>query len=437
MTTYTASSWLDSPAPLRLRNLASNHLFGRVASSSSSPFDQAAFLSNPAMDIMKSHDSHPDFAHLILLVFQAVLEVVIVSAPGYVVARMGILDSKGQKMMADLNIRIFTPCLIFSKLAGQLDADRLQDLVIIPLIFIAQTLVSYLCALATSKVFGFEKRPRNFVIAMGVFGNSNSLPISLVFSLSKTLKGLHWDKIPGDNDAEVAARGILYLLIFQQLGQMLRWTWGYSVLLAPPQPPFEAEDSDDEQLSIHEADESDRILEGGRGAKPAKHSPTDSDYGSGPSTGSVSSSSSVSAVDFKVGPPELLATPTNGNISVDSEPRQRSTARTNLFPTYSSLASARQEDIPAGVKGWPIRVKRFAARTARSCNNTLSTFSHNLFRRFPTPVQRVLSFVGRVVRKFALAVWAQLNPPLMSMIISLIVATVPALKRLFFTPGTF
>ncbi|KAK4927855.1 hypothetical protein LTR66_016262, partial [Elasticomyces elasticus] len=268
MTTYTASSWLDSPAPLRLRNLASNHLFGRVASSSLSPFDQAAFLSNPAMDIMKSHDSHPDFAHLILLVFQAVLEVVIVSAPGYVVARMGILDSKGQKMMADLNIRIFTPCLIFSKLAGQLDADRLQDLVIIPLIFIAQTLVSYLCALATSKVFGFEKRPRNFVIAMGVFGNSNSLPISLVFSLSKTLKGLHWDKIPGDNDAEVAARGILYLLIFQQLGQMLRWTWGYSVLLAPPQPPFEVEDSDDEQLSIHEADESDRILEGGRGAKP-------------------------------------------------------------------------------------------------------------------------------------------------------------------------
>src|SRR6266487_5690829 len=66
-----------------------------------------------------------------------------------------------------------------------------------------------------------------------VFGNSNSLPISLVISLSQTLKGLHWDKIPGDNDEEVAARGILYLLIFQQLGQLVRWSWGYHVLLAP------------------------------------------------------------------------------------------------------------------------------------------------------------------------------------------------------------
>src|SRR2546429_5054772 len=66
-----------------------------------------------------------------------------------------------------------------------------------------------------------------------VFGNSNSLPISLVISLSQTLKGLHWDKIPNDNDDEVAARGILYLLIFQQLGQLVRWSWGYRVLLAP------------------------------------------------------------------------------------------------------------------------------------------------------------------------------------------------------------
>lgn len=84
-----------------------------------------------------------------------------------------------------------------------------------------------------SKAFKLKKRPRNFVIAMAVFGNSNSLPISLVLSLSHTISGLHWDRIPGDNDNEVGARGILYLLIFQQLGQLVRWTWGYNVLLAP------------------------------------------------------------------------------------------------------------------------------------------------------------------------------------------------------------
>src|SRR4051794_34959361 len=96
------------------------------------------------------------------------------------------------------------------------------------------TAVSYGVSLSVARLFNFRRRARNFVIAMGVFGNSNSLPISLVLSLSFTLKGLHWDQIPGDNDNDVAARGILYLLIFQQLGQLMRWSWGYHVLLAPP-----------------------------------------------------------------------------------------------------------------------------------------------------------------------------------------------------------
>ena len=58
--------------------------------------------------------------------------------------------------------------LVFTKLASQLTADKLVDLAIIPFIFIVQTLVSYLCAVAVSKLFRFRKRQKNFVIAMGV-----------------------------------------------------------------------------------------------------------------------------------------------------------------------------------------------------------------------------------------------------------------------------
>ena len=76
------------------------------------------------------------------------------------------------------------------------------------MIFIVQTLISWLVARGVSKVCRFNARATNFVTAMGVFGNSNSLPISLVISLSETLKGLHWDRIPGDTDDEVAARGV-------------------------------------------------------------------------------------------------------------------------------------------------------------------------------------------------------------------------------------
>ncbi len=57
---------------------------------------------------------------------------------------------------------------VFTKLASQLKADTIRELALIPIIFLLQTCVAYLCSIAVSKLFRFQKRPRNFVIAMGV-----------------------------------------------------------------------------------------------------------------------------------------------------------------------------------------------------------------------------------------------------------------------------
>ena len=57
---------------------------------------------------------------------------------------------------------------VFTKLASQLNANKLLELAVIPFIFGIQTLVSYLCSRGMAKVFGLSKRPTNFVIAMGV-----------------------------------------------------------------------------------------------------------------------------------------------------------------------------------------------------------------------------------------------------------------------------
>lgn len=55
--------------------------------------------------------SHPSFPHLVLLVFEAVLEVVCVCLPGYIAARQGMFDAQAQKLVANLNVTLFTPCL--------------------------------------------------------------------------------------------------------------------------------------------------------------------------------------------------------------------------------------------------------------------------------------------------------------------------------------
>lgn len=116
----------------------------------------------------KPHDSHPSLPHLVLLVFEAVMEVVCVALPGYIIARLGHFDAEKQKFLANLNIQLFTPCLIFTKLASQLNADKLVDLGIIPVIFVIMTFVSYMVGLGVTKAFGLGRRPANFVIAMGV-----------------------------------------------------------------------------------------------------------------------------------------------------------------------------------------------------------------------------------------------------------------------------
>ncbi|OBW68949.1 MAG: Actin-crosslinking protein [Aureobasidium pullulans] len=426
-------SWFTAPTSYRL-NVA-NALSAGIGGLKERRYASAA-MELPMM-ALNEHTSHPDFAHLVLLVFEAVLEVVCVSLPGYIVARRGMFDAEAQKMVANLNVQLFTPCLVFTKLASQLNADKLADLAVIPVIFCAQTLVSWICARLMSKAFGFGKRQTNFVIAMGVFGNSNSLPISLVISLSKTLKGLHWDRIPHDNDNEVAARGILYLLIFQQLGQLVRWTWGYNVLLAPAVEDTKIVEEEREHL-IEEGRYRDDVDEDDleQGSSSTKKISGSASGDESPRTVSIGSSSSndhtVQPVDG-----EVMATPANGNIvgsgpgnlAGNLGPRQRSTGHMTQFPNYSSASTA-QSEAPTGIKA---KFSQFFARI----NASIAQFFNNLFAKLPPGMQKFLSSVTHYTTRFVKGVWAFMNPPLWAMVAALIVASVPALQHTFFAPHTF
>ncbi|KAL8939152.1 MAG: hypothetical protein Q9211_002870 [Gyalolechia sp. 1 TL-2023] len=416
------------------------------------------------------HSSHPPFGHLILLVFEAVLEVVCVSFPGYVVARQGMFNAEMQKFAANLNVMLFTPCLIFTKLASQLTADKLAELAIIPVIFAVQTLVSYCCSIAMAKLFRFKRRPRNFVVAMGVFGNSNSLPISLVISLSQTIRGLHWSKIPGDNDDEVAARGILYLLIFQQLGQLVRWSWGYHVLLAPPDK-FKDENAHGssrleqgfEPYMDTTHDEQERLIDdspSGAGSgvnEDGRHTaengswdvdrpgvqPTTSSAGEDGErtpithqtyTSSLSSNASSDRHKCRVrdGLPDLLPTPANGNIA-PSKPGYHSIP----FPAIKSTEPANEENTATAARAWIARCGKAATAYKQSVQNLVQNGTRSLFLILPHPLQVSIRQLASAIGNVCVGVWDFMNPPLWAMLAAIIVASIPSLQRLFFSEGTF
>ncbi|KAM9890939.1 hypothetical protein OXX69_012439, partial [Metschnikowia pulcherrima] len=180
-----------------------------------------AFMTN-ILTIQASEPLNPNlsFGAISLLTFEAVMQAVIICFAGYVVARAGLLTAAGQKVMSSINVDLFTPCLVFTKLASSLSVSKLDDILIIPVFYAVSTFISYYCSRATSRLLRLNAPETDFVTAMGVFGNSNSLPVSLTLSLAYTLPDLLWDQIADDDSDKVASRGILYLLIFQQLGQI-------------------------------------------------------------------------------------------------------------------------------------------------------------------------------------------------------------------------
>ncbi|CCK69278.1 uncharacterized protein KNAG_0C01640 [Huiozyma naganishii CBS 8797] len=171
------------------------------------------------------------FSHIAYQVFESVLQVVLISLAGFWSAHSGLLPKQSQKIISLLNVDLFTPALIFSKLAKSLSMAKILEIAVIPIFFALTTSISFVSGRIMAKVLSLDKDETNFVVANSVFGNSNSLPVSLTLSLAYTLPNLTWDEIPNDTRDNVASRGLLYLLIFQQIGQMLRWSWGYNKLM--------------------------------------------------------------------------------------------------------------------------------------------------------------------------------------------------------------
>ncbi|QSS73308.1 auxin efflux carrier superfamily [Histoplasma capsulatum G186AR] len=417
---HSSSSSISSISALN-QHVAQQHL----AAAAAGWLSHSSLLLNTAAS---PQAAQPPLPRLVILVLSAVLEIVCVSLPGYILARMGRFDAEAQKFVANLNVALFTPCLVFTKLASQLTAGKLTDLAIIPCIFAVQTAVSYLCASVVSRLFRFNKPQSNFVVAMGVFGNSNSLPISLVLSLAHTLEGLRWDRIPNDNSQEVAARGILYLLIFQQLGQLLRWSWGYRVLLAPP----ESYHRDEEEIAAARIRSSEPYTDEPDNATTPEYSQTLIDTTDSDNVEHAAPSGSSSFADiishFESGGVTPITTRQYQFVPSQFSTHQMPEPQPQLEEQLPTPPSWRY---PLHKLGYHVKF------TSRTLATALHTRSKALFHRLPLPVQKLICTISHNLARFLCGLWSFMNPPLWAMLAAIIVASIPSLQLVFFNPSTF
>ncbi|KAG1861262.1 membrane transport protein-domain-containing protein [Suillus subluteus] len=172
---------------------------------------------------------------LLSTVFQSILEVFLLCLAGYILAWCRIIDKPTQRVINHINISLFTPALLFSKVAFFLSPAKLKELWVIPIFFIAVTIFSALVASVLSKIFRLKKSHHNFAVAASMFMNSNSLPIALMQSLVISVQGLKWT--PDDNTDAMLGRALTYLVLYSTLGMMLRWSYGVRLLSSADAPP--------------------------------------------------------------------------------------------------------------------------------------------------------------------------------------------------------
>ncbi|TFY54918.1 hypothetical protein EVJ58_g8576, partial [Rhodofomes roseus] len=165
---------------------------------------------------------------LLKVVFESILEVFLMCLAGYILATQGILDRKTQKQLNRLNVSLFTPSLLFSKVAFFLSPAKLRELWIIPIFFVFTTGVSMVVAYVFGWLLRLKKSQRSFAVAASMFMNSNSLPIALMQSLVVTVPNLKWGD--DDNVNAMVGRALTYLVLYSTLGMVLRWSYGVRLL---------------------------------------------------------------------------------------------------------------------------------------------------------------------------------------------------------------
>ncbi|RKP13800.1 auxin efflux carrier [Piptocephalis cylindrospora] len=167
---------------------------------------------------------------LALASLQSIAQVACIALFGHILARKAILAPQLQRGLSQLSITFFTPCLLFANTASSITADTILTLWPLPCYFFLFALTAYITGSIGAWAFGFTRAQKDFTIATLMFSNTNTLPIGLVQSLVFSA-ALPWlTLVEGEEATTVASRGIAYIVFYSLLGNVVRWSYGTSLL---------------------------------------------------------------------------------------------------------------------------------------------------------------------------------------------------------------
>lgn len=232
------------------------------------------------------------------------------------------------------------------------------------------------------------------------------------------------------------------------MGQLLRWSWGYHVLLASKDKCALSEQETAESRVERgawrysdnpEDDERDRSEETLVGVSPGGDVVTpnppgsaaesvhgESPFDSGGHTPVSSRPHSYSKLPI-MSDGSYVKLPSNGVIEFP-------VISNGHLTTFAGIAGTREPETP---KGLLARCRHSIVSFFRRLDCFLQTTFGRLFEALPNPAQKASRALYTGVGRFFNGLWGFMNPPLWAMLVAVVVASVPPLQRLFFDEGSF
>jgi len=362
---------------------------------------------------------------LLKTVFQSILQVFLICLAGWYLARRGILDKKLLKQLNRLNISIFTPALLFSKVAFSLSAAKLRELWVMPVFFLIVTFLSFAVAQIIARFMGLSKMQRNFTVAACMFMNSNSLPVALMQSLVTSVPHLRWGD--DDNSTAMLGRALTYLVLHSSLGMILRWSYGVFLLSGEEDGLVRPSILQDDGTALPTRTSLPPGQEGGL-VDLSTEDESSAHIPDSRSQRDVSTRTSITAQEAR----RRGANPVSHLVfSFPNTPLHSQTNLKDLTPAPPGggreLNFSSNSDGESGVDE-PLR---FASRHQYSGSNRRPS-RKNLSLPMPAsaagPARRLLASLGRHLMSFLRAVEDVMTPPLYASVLSLLVALIPPLQ---------
>jgi predicted permease len=295
-----------------------------------------------------------------------------------------------------------TPCLLFTKIASTITWAQFIAFWPIPVFFLFFSLTSWSIAKYGSRFLRFNKDEEKFVIASVLFSNTNSLPMALVQSLALSAAGARLLRDEHDTQEQVAARGISYILFYAIFGNLVRWSYGFSLLVPKDPEPTPVANID----SLPTVDRT----------PPLHNVLINVDEPSGSETthlviDTVPSSPRTLRGDDGHNYPEYMGD--DDYDTDDQDPRTRRNSAASIFRSPKKVKQHRSTNLqPIS----PVQSsRRFSARFTSRRQNAKGSTRKMLRQKATTAIERIKQV---------------LTPPLFTALLALVIGLVPALHQL-------